>query len=62
MNIAFHYLYRDGANYKNLNTVIFNNPQNVSLDALSELLKNKLISEEFFYANEWQIPDMHFGS
>jgi hypothetical protein len=62
MNIAFHYLYRDGANYKNLNTVIFDNPDGVSLDLLSKLLKEQLLSEEYFYANDWKIPDMHFGS
>jgi len=62
MNIAFHYLYRDGANYKNLNTVIFDNPNDITLETLSQLLKDKLISEEYFYANEWKIPDMHFGS
>jgi hypothetical protein len=62
MNIAFHYLYRDGANYKNFNTVVFCNPDGVSLDTLNKLLKKKLISEEYFYASEWKIPDMHFGS
>ena len=62
MNIAFHYLYRDGANYKNLNTIIFKNPTNMDLETFSKILIDKLISEEYFYANKWQIPDMHFGS
>jgi hypothetical protein len=62
MNIAFHYLYRDGANYKNLNTVIFDNPGDITLETLNQLLKDKLISEEYFYADHWKIPDMHFGS
>jgi hypothetical protein len=62
MNIAFHYLYRDSANYKNFNSVVFDNPDGISLEVLNKLLKRKLISEEYFYSNEWKIPDMHFGN
>jgi hypothetical protein len=62
MNIAFHYLYRDGANYKNFNTVIFNNPTEISIEQLQEWLKLRLIWFDNFDATEWKIPDIHFGS
>jgi len=62
MNIAFHYIYRDGANYKNFNRVIFENDLNLSIDHLKDILKSNLISEEYFYADDWKLPDLHFGS
>jgi len=60
MNIAFHYIYRDGANYKNFNKVIFENDIDLALDRLKGILKSKLISEEYFYANDWKLPDLQF--
>jgi len=62
MNIAFHYIYRDGANYKNFNTVIFKNNIDITIEEFKILLKTKLICEEYFYAEEWKLPDLHFGS
>ncbi len=61
-NIQFHYIYRDGANYKNLGSVIFANDTYISLSELDDIIKSKLISGSYFYANEWEIPDLHFGS
>ena len=62
MNIAFHYLYRDGANYKNFSTIVFNNSIAITIEKLNTLLKLKLIGREYFYADEWGLPDLHFGS
>jgi len=31
MNLKFAYLYRDGANYKNFNEVIFSNPNKIMI-------------------------------
>ena len=60
-NIKFNYLYRDGANYKNYSFVIFQNPQNITIEDLLDLIKSKLIEEAWFYANQWKLPDLHFG-
>lgn len=61
-NIKFNYLYRDGGNYKNFNSIVFNNPQNIELSALKDLIRSKLISHHWFYADQWQVADLHFGS
>jgi len=59
-NIKFNYLYRDGSNYKNFGYVIFANPGNISLEELEELIQSKLIDDTYFYAKEWQLPDLRF--
>lgn len=59
-NIKFSYLYRDGGNYKNYKEVIFANPANVDIVELETLIRDKLIEKEFFRADEWLLPDMHF--
>lgn len=61
-NIAFHYLYRDGANYKNFNSIVFNADQSVSLEELKSLIKSKLVCGEWFYVDQWKMPDLHFGT
>ncbi len=59
-NIKFSYLYRDAGNYKNYGQVIFANPNNLSLEQVTELIKSKLIDGQWFYAKEWGMPDLHF--
>jgi hypothetical protein len=61
-NIKFNYLYRDGANYKNHGFTIFENPQNIKLDDLLQLIQSKLIDKTWFYVDQWQLPDLHFGT
>jgi len=56
-NVKFNYLYRDSANYKKYNSVIFNNDR-VDIEELLLLIKSKLIYGEWFYADEWQLPEM----
>ena len=38
--------------------MVFANPDNSSLEQLEELIRSKLIYGEWFYANEWQLPDL----
>ncbi len=59
-NIKFSYLYRDAGNYKNYGSVIFANPNNLSLEHLLELIRPKLIDGTWFHAKEWGLPDLHF--
>jgi len=42
--------------------VTFDNPQQINLDYLQPLIKSKLIDEIWFYADQWQLPDLHFGT
>lgn len=61
-NIRFNYRYRNGANYKNHGFVIFDNPQQIKLEYLLFFIKSKLIDETWFYADQWKLPDLHFGT
>jgi len=61
-NIKFNYLYSDGANYKNYSFIIFENSQEVSIKYLHNLIQSKLISETWFYVDQWKLPDLHFGT
>jgi len=57
-NIKFNYLYRDGGNYKKFNSVIFENDQSISIEDLEALIKSKLIYGEWFYADQWKVPEI----
>lgn len=59
-NIEFNYRYRDYANYKNHGYVIFSNTENISLEKIKAAIESKLIPDDLFVANKWQIPDLHF--
>lgn len=61
-NIKFSYLYRDGANYKSYGFVVFQGLDHDKLDYLQELIIAKLIDQTWFYADEWQLPDLHFDT
>lgn len=60
MNIKFCYLYRDGANYKNFNEIIFSNPNSINYLKIKKLVLKKLIDDKWFYCKEWNLPDIHF--
>jgi hypothetical protein len=60
MNIKLIYLYRDGANYKNYNEVVFVNPNKKSKEEIETVIKNHLIDDTWFVALNWNLPDMHF--
>ena len=60
MSISLSYLYRDGANYKNYNEVIFDNPNNLKVQVIEATIREKLIDGQWFSANSWALPDMHF--
>ena len=61
-NIKFSYLYRDGGNYKNFGFVIFDNHDNLTLEEIEMLIKSKLIWDTWFYAKEWNLPDLCFAN
>jgi len=61
-NIKFNYLYRDSANYKNFNSIIFENDQSASIEDLESLFKSKLIDGEWFYADQWKVAEIFLGT
>jgi hypothetical protein len=57
-NIKFNYLYRDSANYKKYGFVIFTNPDDIELSEIEVLIRSKLNDGEWFYADEWGLPEL----
>lgn len=60
-NIKFNYLYRDSGNYKKSNSVIFANPEGIELSDLEAMIKTKLIWDTWFYAEQWNLPEIFTG-
>lgn len=60
MHIRFHYLYRDYSNYKNHNTIVFANPNNLSLEIIDKKIRARLIDGQWFHHQLWNVPDLHF--
>ena len=61
-NIKFNYLYRDGGNYKNFNSIIFENDEPTSIEELELLVKSKLVYGEWFYADQWKVPEIFLST
>jgi len=59
-NIKLNYCYRDYANYKNFGEAIFTNPDNLSLEDIDAALHTRLMDDEWFYASQWGLKDLHF--
>jgi hypothetical protein len=59
-NILFSYCYRDYANYKQHNDIIFANPDGLAIDQVDKIIRSKLIDGEWFYASDWEVNDLHF--
>ena len=57
-NIKFNYLYRDAGNYKIHSSIIFNNPENLSLSSIEIEIKKSLIDEEFFNPIKFRVPKL----
>ena len=57
-NIKLSYLYRDSCNYKNYGYAIFADLDNISLEQLETMIRSRLIDGKWFYANEWNLPNL----
>lgn len=55
MNIKLNYLYRDAGNYKVYDSVIFSNPDNISVSQIKESLLEKFIDQEYFNPDDFKI-------
>ena len=56
-NVKFIYLYRDGANYKSSNDVVFQNPDLLPMDKIETSLTASFLSDKLFIANQISIPE-----
>ena len=55
MNTVFHYLYRDGSNYKQWGSVVF---AGAITDVLTQRFARSLESGEFFIADQLRVPEI----
>jgi len=53
-------MYRDGANYKKYNEVVFLNNTEKTIEELEVIIKKALIDGKWFDATQWKLPDLHF--
>ena len=60
MNIIFCYKYRDGANYKQYNEIVFSNPLKRKVREIELIITEKLIDGLWFVADDWNIPNQFF--
>ena len=56
MNIKMTYLYRDGGNYKTWQEVVFTNHSGKTAEQLTDEIKQRLISGQFFDQGRAPIP------
>ena len=59
-NIKLNYLYRDAANYKLFGSVVFSNPDNISITDIENKVRKHLIDGEYFEPRKWIIPVLAF--
>jgi hypothetical protein len=60
-DIKFNYLYRDAGNYKIFGSVIFTNIGSKSIGSIELAIREKLIDNEYFIPEKWNIPRLSFG-
>jgi hypothetical protein len=56
-NVNFSYLYRDAGNYKKWATIVFSNPDRLTLKAATEALKAAFLHENLFVAHQIRVPE-----
>ena len=59
INVKFHYLYRDGANYKQYNFEVFSNNDGLLIEEIESHIKSALIEDSWFYTDKWRLKDIH---
>src|SRR4051812_15921843 len=61
-NVKFHYLYRDGSNYKNWGEVVFFNDGDLSLELIAKLLSGSFMEDGLFVAHQVRIPEVFLAT
>ena len=57
-NARFRYLYRDGANYKKWTEVVFFNSSAISVNEVTESLRNAFLTDGLFIAHQIRVPEV----
>lgn len=56
VNIRFNYLYRDASNFKKWASVIFANPDSLSIDDITGSLRSNFLPDQLFVAHQIRVP------
>ena len=56
-NIKFVYLYRDGANYKSWDDIVFTNPDQLAIEEIEARLDTAFLVDKLFIAHQISIPE-----
>jgi hypothetical protein len=56
-NIKFVYLYRDGANYKSWDDIVFTNPDQLAIEEIEDRLNAAFLVDRLFIAYQILIPE-----
>ena len=59
-NIKFNYLYRDAGNYKKFASVVFSNPEMLTLQSVAMPLADIFSEEGLFVAHQIRVPEVFF--
>lgn len=62
LNIKLNYLYRDFSNYKQFGSIVFTNPSQLTVEAVTNKVLCSLIDGEYFEHTKWGIPSLFFDS
>src|SRR5579863_8146625 len=57
-SIKFSYLYRDAGNYKRWATVVFSNPDGLTLESATKALNDAFLQDGLFIAHQIRIPEV----
>lgn len=58
--IRFNYLYRDSGNYKKFGRKKFSNPNQLSIEEITQILEQRLIDQAYFYPEQVGIKKFKF--
>jgi hypothetical protein len=57
-NIKFHYLYRDGSNYRKWGEVVFFDADDLPLGLITKRLQKLFLEDGLFIAHQVRIPEV----
>jgi hypothetical protein len=61
-NIKFHYLYRDGSNYKKWADIVFSNADDLPTETVTRGLREAFLEDGIFIAHQVDIPEVFLAS
>lgn len=61
-NIKFKYLYRDAGNYKKRGGVVFSDPDDLAIGAITKALQRSFLADGLFIAHQIRIPEVFLSA